>query len=221
MGRTVRDAMTRQVITVHPNTPFKQIVQVLVENGIDAVPVVDEGGRLLGVVSGSDLTCHEEQPASLTTLIAGRTARAHARKAKAGTARALMTAPARTIDPDAAVCVALHDMGRFGVGRLIVTENDAPVGILTRTDLLRVFLRSDEDLERDVEAAVHRAVGEPLDVVVTVADGVAVLRGHVDRASTACAAAAAARSIPGVVDVEDQLHHALDDLVVPMGFSGA
>ena len=67
--RTVGDAMTRQVLTVHPDTPFKQIAELLVGQGIDAVPVVDETGQVLGVVSGSDLTCHEETPPTLGQLL--------------------------------------------------------------------------------------------------------------------------------------------------------
>jgi CBS domain-containing protein len=77
--------MTRQVLTVHPDTPFKQIAELLVGQGIDAVPVVDEAGQVLGVVSGSDLTCHEETAPTLGQLLThGRTTLTHARKARAG-----------------------------------------------------------------------------------------------------------------------------------------
>ncbi len=69
--RTVGEAMTRQVLTVHPDAPFKHIAEVLVGQGIDALPVVDEHGTLLGVVSGSDLTCHEEAAPSLGRLLTG------------------------------------------------------------------------------------------------------------------------------------------------------
>ena len=220
--RTVGEAMTRQVLTVHPDAPFKQIVEVMVGQGIDAVPVVDEKGRLLGVVSGSDLTCHEEEGPTIGALLHGaRTALTHARKARARTARELMTAPARTTTPDAGVCDALTAMNRGGVGRLVVVEGGRLAGILTRSDLLRVFTRSDESLQRDVDTAVREAVGDKgAGLRVVVADGIAYLRGEVERSSTACAAAGAAHAVPGIVDVEDQVVAEVDDVAVSEGFVG-
>ena len=216
MTRTVRSAMTSEVVTVHPDTPFKQLVLVLAERGFDALPVVDEKGRLLGVVSGADLTCHEEEPPSLTTLlVGGRTAREHVRKARGRTARELMSSPARTIGPDDEVCTALKEMARSRIGRLVVVEDDRVVGILARSDLLRVFLRSDDDLQRDVEAAVLEQVAStPHDLQVVVADGVVHLRGWVERTAAAWAAAAAAYAVPGVVDVDDSLTSDIDDTLL-------
>lgn len=214
MGRTVREAMTSRVVSVHPDAPYKQIVQVLAEHGFDAVPVVDETGALLGVVSGADLTCHEEEPPSLAHLVVGgREARSHARKSRGRTARELMTAPARTIGPDDEVCDALREMTRARVGRLVVVADDQVVGMLARSDLLRVFLRSDEDLQREVETAVRPVVGSG-EVHVIVADGIAHLRGRVELTTTAWAAAAAARDVPGIVDVEDCLVGEIDDTLV-------
>ena len=220
--RTVGDAMTRQVLTVHPDTPFKQIAETLVGQGIDAVPVVDEDGTVLGVVSGSDLTCHEETGPTLTQLLThGRTTMLHARKARARTARELMSSPVRSIDPGAGVCDALARMNRSGVGRLVVLEGGRLVGILARSDLLRVYTRSDQDLQADAELAVREAVGPAgSGIRVLVADGVVHLRGEVERATTACAAAGAAESVPGVVDVEDDLHAQIDDVAVMTGFVG-
>ena len=216
MQRTVRSTMTSEVVTVHPDDPFKQVVQVLAQHRIDAVPVVDETGALLGVVSGSDLTCHEEEPPSLTHLVVGgRGARDHARKARARTARELMTSPPRTIGPDDVVCDALREMSRGKVGRLVVVEDDRVVGILSRSDLLKVFLRSDEELEREVRRVVGDLLGADADdVQVVVGDGVAYLRGRVERTSLAWSAAAAARDVPGIVDVEDSVVGDVDDTLV-------
>ena len=220
--RTVGEAMTHQVLTVHPDVPFKQIVELLVGQGIDAVPVVDEHGELLGVVSGSDLTCHEESAPTIGQLLtAGRTTLTHARKARARTARELMSSPARTTSPGTGVCEALHAMNRGHVGRLCVTDGGRLVGILTRSDLLRVFTRSDASLEADVEDAVREAVGKAgRDLTVLVADGIAHLRGSVERASTAVLASSAARGVPGIVDVEDDVVAEVDDVTVVPGFVG-
>ena len=220
--RTVSDAMTRQVLPVHPDTPFKQIAEVLLGQGIDAVPVVDESGAVLGVVSGSDLTCHEESGPTLGALLThGRTTITHARKARARTARELMSAPARTIRPDATVCDALTSMVRGGVGRLLVMDGGRLVGILARSDLLRVYTRSDETIQAEAETAVRSAVGRAgAGIRLLVADGIVHLRGEVERSSTACAAAGAAHSVPGVVDVEDDVAAEIDDVNVMTGFAG-
>lgn len=221
--RTVGETMTRQVLSVHPNAPFKQVAGVLVEHRVHAVPVVDERGELLGVVSESDLTCHEEPDLTFTGLLKdGRTALSRARKARARTARELMSGPARTVSPDAGVCEALRVMHRARVGRLPVVERGRLVGIVTRSDLLRIFTRSDDDLQTEVDAAVQTALaGADADVRVTVADGIAFLRGHVARASQAITADEAARGVLGIIDVEDELHAEVDDVDVVTGYVGA
>jgi CBS domain-containing protein len=221
--RTVGEAMTREVLTVHPDTPFKQLAELLVEHRIDGLPVVDERGTLQGVVSGSDLTCHEESAPSLVEFVRhARTARTHAKKARGRTARELMTAPARTVPPEAGICDALALMGRAKVGRLVVVQDGRVIGMLTRSDVLRVFTRNDEQLAREVEDRVRQALaGVRSKVHVAVADGVVHLRGDVERASSACAAAAAAAGVVGVVDVEDDLHAEVDDLTELAGVPGA
>lgn len=221
--RTVGEAMTRQVLTVHPDAPFKQIVETMVGQGIDALPVVDESGRVLGIVSGSDLTCHEEAGLSLGGLLTDtRTTLTHARKRHGRTARELMSSPARTTTPSTGVCEALTTMNRGHVGRLVVMDGGRLVGILTRSDLLRVFTRSDAALEDEARLAVRQATGpDGSDLSVLVADGIVHLRGSVERASTAVAAACAARDVPGVVDVEDDVVAEVDDVAVVTGFVGA
>jgi len=205
--------MTSGVVTVHPDDPFKQVVQVLAKRGVDAAPVVDEKGQLLGVVSGSDLTCHDEQAPPLPSLVL-KVARQHARKARGRTARELMTSPARTLAPDALVVDALHDMAHHRVGRLVVVEGGRVVGILTRSDVLKVYLRSDEELAREVEQVVAANINCPSEVTVTVGDGVVHLRGWVERTSCSWAACSAARGVAGVVEVDDALTSKLDDTYV-------
>ena len=173
----VRELMTTDVLSVGPDTSFKQLVQLLSRHRVDAVPVV-EHGRLLGVVSASDLTAHDEQPPSLVrTLLGARHERDHARTCRGRTARDLMTTPARCVGPDASVPEALREMTRGRVGRLVVVEDGAVVGILTRSDVLSVYLRDDALLERDVADAVRRSVHCDAEVTSSVRDGVARLEG--------------------------------------------
>ena len=212
-GRAVRDVMTRDVVSVHPDASFKQVVRVLAERGVDGAPVVDEDGTLLGLVSGSDLTCHDEEPPRLASLL-GRTAREHVRKSRGRTARDLMSSPARTVEPSAPVCAALTEMGRARVGRLVVVEDGRLVGILTRSDVLRTYLRDDDELQHEVEQALAGAVGCPQRIAVVVDDGLVRLNGWVERTSGAWAACSAASAVSGVVEVEDHLVSDVDDTAV-------
>lgn len=213
--RTVSDLMTRTVVTVPPDTSFKSVARLLLERSVDAVPVVDDG-QVLGVVSAADLTCHAEEPPGLPALLlGGRERRSHARKRRGRTAQELMTAPPACVPPGATVCEALEVMQKAGVGRVLVVEDGRLVGILTRTDVLRDYVRDDDDLRRDVERAVRRAVGTcPARPDVEVRDGVVLLRGWVERTSCAWAMAAAAREVPGVVDVDDDVLSDVDDTVI-------
>lgn len=213
----VRDVMTSDVVTVGPDTSFRSIVNLLAAQRIDAVPVVDAAGAPMGVVSHRDLTCHEERPPAWTQhLLGGREVRTRSRKARARTAGELMTSPARTVAPDAAVCEALGEMGRHRVGRLLVVDRGRLVGILTRSDVLRCYQRDDDDVQRDVERAL-RAAGVPADAVVArVTDGVVALEGRVERLTAAWAAADAARGVPGVVDVDDAVAFEVDDSEVAL-----
>ena len=212
----VRDCMTTDVLTVPPQASFKAVVRTLLGRGVDAAPVVDGDGRLLGVVSLSDLTCHDEQPGGWTELLlGGRERREQRRKARGRTAADLMRAPAVTVEPGTSVCEALATMTHAGVGRVVVAEGGRVVGVLTRSDVLRDYLRDDDALRRDAETAVREAVGERgtrLDVEVR--DGVALLAGWAELTSTAWAAEAAVRAVPGIVDVEEQVLTDVDDTVV-------
>lgn len=214
--RPIRDLMTPDVLTIAPDTCFKQVVRVLDERSVDAAPVVASDGRLLGVVSQSDLTCHDEPPPGWwQVLTGGRRHRDRMRKAHARTAADLMSSPARTVPPDTPVCEALREMARGRVGRLVVVEGERLVGILTRSDLLRAFLRDDADIRRDVEAAIGGSAVEDVSRLdVQVVDGVVSLNGWIRHTSSAWAAAAAARQVEGVVDVEEDVLSDVDDTVV-------
>jgi CBS domain-containing protein len=213
--RAVRELMTRDVVSVPPDASFKAVVRALAEPGVHAVPVIDAGGELVGVVSASDLTCHEEEQASWSRmLLGGKQVRNHSRKARGRTARDLMTAPAHTVAPDATVCSALRAMSDAHVGRLVVVEDGRVCGMLTRSDVLRVFLRDDEEIRREVEQVVAQAVNCPAQVEVDVRDGIVLLSGRVERASCAWAAAAGAMSVSGVIDVDDELMSEVDDTEV-------
>jgi len=202
---TVRSVMTTPVIAVTPDAPFKEIARALADHRISAVPVIDEGGRVTGVVSEADLLLKEEMRGGFDELLTSH--RVRSRKAHAGTAQRLMTSPVVTIGPDASVEDAASKLGHADVRRLFVVEGDGRlVGVLARADVLRLFLVPDDVIRGRVLKAV------PAGVTATVAEGVVDLGGCVPRRSQALAAIRIAWALPGVVGVTGAIQHELDDV---------
>ena len=149
MHSLVKDLMTTPVVTVAPEIPFKEIVACLAEHRVSAVPVVDDSRRVLGVVSEADLLLKEEFPEGPAggRLFQGRRHRMDRAKAAGDTAVELMTAPAITIGPDATVAEAARLQHRHQIKRLPVVDPAGPLlGIVSRADLLKVFLRADAEI---------------------------------------------------------------------------
>ncbi|HEU4671963.1 MAG TPA: CBS domain-containing protein [Candidatus Limnocylindrales bacterium] len=216
---TVRDVMTRDVVTVRPETPLKQVARLLVERGISGVPVVSPDGRVLGVVSEADFLVKErgvEKPRhrALASLF-GDSAETLARleKVAAATAGDAMTAPAITIEADRTIRDAADLMTSHAVNRLPVTDRRGLLGIVTRADLVRAYLRPDEDLERAIRDEVLRATLwlDPRNFTVAVTQGVARISGRVERRSTAAAIERMAALVPGVIGVAAEIEWEVDD----------
>lgn len=213
----VDSVMTRQVVTVGIDTPFKELVETLQANRFSAVPVIDDVGLVAGVVSEADLLAKEEfrggaEPSP--SLLAGKDAKRRWRKAHGVVAAEVMTRPVITIGPDAPASAAAHRLADANVRRLfVVDDKDELVGVVTRSDLLKLFLRTDESLRADIEQQVFGRVFwiAPPAVEVEVELGTVVLRGDLERRSDAELAAYLARTLPGVVDVFSELTYRFDD----------
>jgi CBS-domain-containing membrane protein len=215
MGRRVRDVMTREVVTVDEQESFKELAALMAECRVSALPVLDEGGRVVGVVSEADLLLKEEFPEGPAggRLFQGRH-RMERAKAAGDTAVELMTAPAITIGPDATVAEAARLLHRHQIKRLPVVDPAGPLlGIVSRADLLKVFLRGDDQIAREVRQDVLlRALWvNPDTVVVEVRDGVVTLIGQLERRSLIPIAVSLVRGLDGVVDVVDRLTFEVDD----------
>lgn len=212
----VDDVMTTDVVTVSADTPYREIVDTLAGRRVSAAPVADEHHRVVGVVSEADLL-HKIEYVGETherRVFAGKRRREAQAKAQGAVARDLMSAPAVTIAPDASLTAAAKLMDDERVKRLPVTDQQGRLrGIVSRGDLLRVFLRPDAEIARDVQDEVLRRTlwVEPRTVEVQVRDGVVTLTGRTDRRSTAELAVALTRTVPGVVDVTDRLDFEFDD----------
>ena len=212
----VADVMTREVATVAPATPVKEIARVLAQRRVSALPVVDLEGRVVGVVSEADLLLKEGRGALADPPRRFEAASRRAQRAKAGAtvAAELMTAPALTIAPEASVADAARLMRERGVKRLVVVDDhDRLAGIISRGDVIRVFLRPDGDIRRAVEEGLAASLLwlDARDLEVTVADGVVTLRGRLDRRSDVELLARLTLELDGVVGVVNRVVYAWDD----------
>ncbi|MFD1662095.1 CBS domain-containing protein [Streptomyces caeni] len=214
--RTVAEVMTHRVVTAHPDSSFKHIARLLRDNDVTAVPVVDDEGRPVGVVSEGDLL---RKAASLPDpegrALGRRLGLDELSRAGAETAEAMMTTPAVTARPGWNVVETARTMYRNKVKRLpVVDDTGRLVGIVSRADLLRPFLRGDGAIRDEIRHDVLGAVlGVPADTVgVEVREGVVTLTGRVEQRSLVPVVERLCRSVDGVVAVHQSLGYAYDDL---------
>ncbi|MEU9650874.1 CBS domain-containing protein [Streptomyces sp. NPDC048110] len=201
---TVSDVMTHTAVAVGPQAPFKDVIALMDQWKVSALPVLEGEGRVVGLVSEADLLPKEEfrdsDPDRFTQM------RRLTDLAKAGglTAADVMTAPAVTVHPDATLAQAARIMAQRKVKRLPVVNAEGLLeGIVSRADLLKVFLRTDDDIAEEVgQDVVSPLFRSPADNVrVEVSDGVVTLRGRVEDTSLVPVAARLVRAVEGVVDV--------------------
>src|SRR5438874_3006711 len=214
--RTVADVMTTRVHGASPETPFKLLVRLIEENRISAVPIVDRHGIPVGVVSESDLLFKERrgQLASETDILHPRRRHKERAKAEGLVASDVMTSPPITIRSDSRLVEAARVTQERNVRRLIVVDERGKIsGGVSRSDLLQVFLRSDEDLLEDIVEhpipPLMLAVQQP--IVVDVHDNAVMLLGEVDRKSDVEILGRLTKELDGVVDVVNRLHYRWDD----------
>ena len=213
----VGDVMTTDVVTVGEETSYRQVLDLMTARQVSAVPVVDRSGGILGVISEADLLHKIEligEPHE-RRVFEGRRRHDARVKADALVAGDLMTAPALTTLISTSLVEAAKTMQRQHVKRLPVTDHlGRVIGIVSRGDLLKVHLRPDTDIRREVfDGVFKRVLGLDETVVdVTVVDGVVTLSGRLDRHSSAQIAAHLAAQASGVVRVDDGLTFEFDDL---------
>lgn len=211
-------------MTVGRDAPFKEIAELLAARAISGVPVVDDDGRPVGVVSEADLLAkaeHQDQDGAPSWLAGPRTRREW-EKAQALTAAELMSPRPVVVGPDTPLPAAARELARAGVRRLLVVDGAGRlVGVLSRRDLLRPFLRDDAQLAVAVrEQVLWRSLWlAPSDLTVSVRNGVVTLAGTVQRRSTAEIAVRLTNAVPGVVGVQDELQYSWDDVEAELGTS--
>ena len=213
--RKVGDVMTTDVVTVPSDMRFKELAALLDRLKVSALPVLGSDGRLAGVVSEVDLLRKEEYQQDPDAKRAPRWHRwADRARARGRTAADVMSSPAITVAPNASVVAAARLLDRHHIRRLLVVGADEQlVGIVTPHDLLRVYLRSDEEIRDEIvnDIVVHFLATNPANVAITVTDGVVTLAGELEKKSMIPMAIRMAQAVDGVVDVVGQLSFAIDD----------
>jgi CBS domain-containing protein len=215
----VSDVMTHAVISVSADTPFKEVVDTLARNRISAVPVVNAEHRVMGIVSESDLLAKVVTGGDPRVRVkGGRSTRAYVRrKSHAETAAELMSSPAVTVRPDASIVHAARTAALEHVRRLpVVDASGVLVGIVTRSDLLRVFRRGDDEIRAHLVDVLARQFCLDVSAVrLSVHDGIVTLSGDVERRMLIAPLLDAVRATAGVVGVHDELTYRVDDTILP------
>jgi CBS domain-containing protein len=215
--------MTKHVHVANPLTPFKLLVRLIEENRVSAVPIVDQRGVPIGIVSETDLL-HKQMRHGLESsrdVLHVRKRRQERAKAAGTVASDVMTSPAITVVFDTDLGQAARLMQERNLRRLVVVDERGRIaGIVSRSDLLKVFLRTDEDLREEIRGELIPALllSSNDAVGVEVCWNVATLSGEVDRKSDADILTRLTRELDGVVGVIDELTYSWDDTAaVPAG----
>jgi len=214
----VRDVMTDAVVSVGRGTQLRDIARLLAAHRISGVPVVDEDDACVGVVSEGDLLVKHASRAQasrqpLDWIFGERRDPDEARRRGATIAEEAMTSPPIIIGPDRPIREAATLMVDHGVNRLPVVDSGRLVGIVSRADLVRAYLRLDEEIVRLVREDVLRRTMwlDPADFEVTANEGIVGILGSVDRRSTAQIVVRLIGVVEGVVRVESELTWEVDD----------
>jgi len=216
--RTVSDVMTTHVHVAGPQAPFKVLVRLIEENKVSAIPIVDHQGVPIGIVSEADLLLKERRHEleSEADLLHPRKRRNERAKAEGTVASEVMTSPAITVPADTTLSEAARMMQKKNVRRLVVVDQRGHIaGIVSRSNLLQVFLRTDDELRDEIAGTLvpALALSSPEGIGVDVRSNIVTLSGEVDRKSDVQILTRLARELDGVVDVVDHLKYVWDDTV--------
>jgi CBS domain-containing protein len=196
MHAYVRDIMTTGVVTVRPDTPYREIAAMFREHRVSGFPVTADDGKVIGVVSESDLL----------TLADGRHHGGHRADGPAPAAD-LMTCPAVTASPDDLVQTAARVMHSHRLQRLPVVNRDGRLeGIVSRSDVLSVFRRSDAEIRREItqDVIADGFFTDPARLTVTVHNGIVTLEGEPGSPVLGAGIASQIEHLEGVVAVRDR-----------------
>jgi len=216
------DVMTRAVVTVGRETPVLQAIRLMLDNNVSGLPVLDDAGKVVGILTEGDLLRRSEtgterhRPRWLEILlgpgrIAGEYVRTHGRKVEE-----IMTSDVVSVTQETPLDEVVGLMERRRIKRLPVLGDDVLVGIVSRADLLRSLLhaleaqrsetRRDDEILEQIQAELTKAAWVPRDgLSISVKDGVVDLNGVILDEKEREALRVVAENTPGVRAVEDHL----------------
>ncbi len=211
----VSDVMTTGVVSVAPDTPFKELVERLVRFDVSGLPVVEESGKIVGIVTEADLVSKEayggHRHRALALLADVLSGREHhwVTKAVGSVAADVMTTNLVVCDPDEDVRLVARRMLQSGIKRIPVVREGVLVGMVSRQDILGMFARSDDAIAADVTRVLTSHPNRPDDFHIQSAidGGVVTLTGDVRYAWDAPIVVSLVRDVPGVIDVISRLHN--------------
>ncbi|RBQ15830.1 signal transduction protein [Spongiactinospora rosea] len=215
MWMKVGEVMSRCAVAVRPETPFGELIATIRRFDAGALTVVDDARRPVGVVSEHDLLFHETDPyRDADDLFEGHASYRDHLKARGCTARELMTTPPIMVTRNTTVREAARMMADHRVKHLPVvdTMTGVLVGAVSQRDLLKVFVRSAEAIRQDVGELLRRLSVPDGDVVVEVLEGIATVKGRLDRRSQVAAVVESIRGVEGLIEVNADLDFATDDV---------
>jgi CBS domain-containing protein len=213
MKATVKDVMSAEVVAVRRGATFKEMAASLRQYRVSAFPVIDDDGKVIGVVSEADLLAKEalaDDQAGIPGAVTGLLHPKQYEKADALTAGEMMTHPAVTVRPGDTVEHAARMMYTLQVKRLpVVDAGGCLIGIVSRSDVLAVFDRPDSEILAEIthDVILHDFLIDPAMFVVTISDGVVTIRGNVERAKLGHELVTKIRQVRGVVAVRDELSY--------------
>jgi len=211
----VHEIMTTEVVSVAPETPFKDVVERLVRAEVSSLPVVDSKGMLLGLITEADLISKEAYGthrhralAVLADVLAGREHRWVA-KAAGSVAADVMTSHVTVCERREDVRSVARRMLEAGVKRMPVVEEGVLVGMVSRSDILATLARPDDEIAADVRRVLADDLNMPdaCHVAFSVASGVVTLSGDVRYAWDKAIVVSLILGVPGVIDVISQVRH--------------
>jgi len=211
---TVSDLMTRELITASPETTFQEAVRLLEDNRISGLPVIDRDGKLVGIVSEADLLNKAEKREPDAYVLESRRHRLDRSRASALDVASAMSRDIVSVRPDSPIALAAREMHARGFKRLPVVDSEGRlVGIVSRGDVLKVFLRSDTELAAEVRGILdeaERTFGDSR-LAAKVTGGVVELDGSLRSKHQVDATVRAVAGVDGVIGIYSRIACETDD----------
>jgi CBS domain-containing protein len=213
--------MSRHVVTIGPGAPAADAIKIMLSHHISGLPVVDDAGELVGILSESDFVRRVELGTDkksnrwLAWLVSSDRAALDFARQHGRQVGQIMSPDPITITEDTSLEQIVRLMESHGVKRFPVLRGEEIVGIVTRTDFLAAianlsldrvgYADGDNEIRKSVVTALSQAAWRPCGLNVSVHEGVVTLRGTVRNDNYRKAAIVAAENVRGVKRVEDQL----------------